>query len=427
MQISRIRISNILGIDELEFEPGKFTELSGSNGSGKTSVLEAIKAALSGGHDATLLRKGEDKGEIVLVLDDGTEIIKQVKPDTSQTKVKADGKPVSKPAELIKRLTDLLAVNPVEFLAAAKKDRVQILLESMPIQVDTVYLSEISGTKVDAGMAGSGLALIDFVRKEVFDDRTGTNRAAKEKQGTINQLKATVPEAVAEGGDSSGLLEQINAIDARRDAEFKRIGEKLDGFRAERDAKLEELNRQIAAVKDEFNENEKKAAGKREREAAKFAAEREQVSNQLAAIQEAEKAKARYQQTLETVATLSEELATLEQQAETQTQALADIDQYKADLLASLPIPGIEVRDGEIFRDGVQFDRLNTAQQVEIAVEIAKLRSGELGVICCDGLELLDEQRYAAFKEAALKSGLQLFVTRVGDGGFHLTTTDEVE
>jgi DNA repair exonuclease SbcCD ATPase subunit len=72
MHISKVKITNILGIDELEFQPGQFNAFTGGNGSGKTSALEAIKAALKGGHDATLLRNGADKGEVVLVLDDGS-------------------------------------------------------------------------------------------------------------------------------------------------------------------------------------------------------------------------------------------------------------------------------------------------------------------------------------------------------------------
>ncbi len=89
----------------------------------------------------------------MLVLDDGTEITRRVTPSTSDTKVKQNGKTVTRAAEAIRKLTDLLSVNPVEFLTAAKKDRVQILLESMPVTVDTVYLSEISGLAVDPELA----------------------------------------------------------------------------------------------------------------------------------------------------------------------------------------------------------------------------------------------------------------------------------
>ncbi|MNE63998.1 hypothetical protein D3C80_1593820 [compost metagenome] len=90
-----------------------------------------------------------------------------------------------------------------------------------------------------------------------------------------------------------------------------------------------------------------------------------------------------------------------------------------------MPIPGLEVRDGEVFRNGITFDRLNTAQQVDIAVEIAKLRAGELGVICVDGIEALNSQAFDEFRERALQSGLQLFVSRVSDEEFTVKTSTQ--
>ena len=430
MKISKIRISNILGIDELEFSPGAYTELSGSNGSGKTSVLESIKAALSGGHDATLLRKGADKGEVVLVLDDGTEISKRVTATGSDTKVKQDGKAISRAGEAIKRLTDLVSINPVEFLTAAKKDRVQIMLEAMPIQVDTGYLSEISGTSVDAGLSDAGLAAIEAVRKSVFDERTITNRLAKEKRATITQLQQAMPEAPAGvTGCEDELRQQVADATAAKDAELERVRDKLVSIKEANQKQIDEIRAsaqaQIDAIMTEQAATEAKAAAKREHVIQRHIDTTTPINQALELIRNNRENVAKREQAIATIDQMEAEATTLEAQAETQTQALADIDSYKADLLASLPIPGVEVRDGEIFRDGVQFDRLNTAQQVEIAVEIAKLRAGELGVTCCDGLELLDEQRYAAFKTAAMKSGLQLFVTRVGDGDFSLSTSGE--
>jgi len=212
------------------------------------------------------------------------------------------------------------------------------------------------------------------------------------------------------------LLEQLNAIDSARDVEFQRINTKLDGLRNERDQKLEALNAEIAKIKADFNEIESMAATQKERSAEEFAKQREGVSIQLTAIEEQQKSAGRYAQTTETITALSAELVTLESETESHTAALADIDAYKNDLLAKLPIPGLVVgEDGDIFRNGVQFDCLNTAQQVDIAVEIAKLRSGELGVVCVDRLECLDAPTMEAFRDAAIASGLQMFVTRVED------------
>lgn len=441
MQINHIRISSILGIDELELSPKGFTTISGPNGTGKTSVLEAIKGALASGHDATLLRNGAEKGEIVLVLDDGMEISKTVKAGASNTAVRRDGKKIDRPAEAIKALTDALSVNPIDFLLAKPKDRTRVLLEAMPLEADTEHLTEIAGVPVSAQPGVHALHVIDQVHKQVYDARTGTNRAVKEKQATINQLEAAVPPA-PEGvsGDEGELEQSIHAATAERDDMLSRIDNKLQGLRTKAQADIDtvraEVQRKIDeakaegqakvdAINTELADQERKAAAAREKANTKCTDSVQPLNTQLQIIRNDREAAGRRKQTLDTIATMQTEYEQLKAEADQQTGALAAIEQYKSDLLASLPIPGLEVRDGEIYRNGVIFDRLNTAQQVEVAVEVAKLRAADLGVVCVDGLELLDSNTLEAFKESALDSGLQLFITRVTDSeGFQIETTD---
>lgn len=440
MQINHIKISSILGIDELELSPKGFTTISGPNGTGKTSVLEAIKGALASGHDATLLRNGAEKGEIVLVLDDGMEISKTVKPGASTTDVRRDGKKISRPAEAIKALTDALSVNPIDFLLAKPKDRTRVLLEAMPLEADTEHLTEIAGVPVSAQPGVHALHVIDQVHKQVYDARTGTNRAVKEKLATINQLEAAVPPA-PEGveGDEQELEQRIAEATEQRDTLLGKITAKLTGLRtktqqdidavrAEVQRKIDEAKAEGQAKVDAINaeqaEQEGKAAAAREKAHATHTETTTPLQAQLQVIRNDREAAGRRKQTLDTIATMQTEYEKLKEEAEQQTSALTAIEQYKSDLLASLPIPGLEVRDGDIYRNGVVFDRLNTAQQVEVAVEVAKLRAADLGVVCVDGLELLDSNTLEAFKESALSSGLQLFITRVTDTPLTIETTD---
>ena len=444
MQISHLTIRNILGIDELELSPQGFTQISGPNGTGKTSVLEAIKSALSSGHDATLLRNGAEKGEIVLVLDDGMEVTKTVKPNTSTTEVRRDGKKIPRPAEAIKALTDALSVNPVEFLLAPKKERVRVLLEAMPIEADTEHLAEIAGVPVSAQPGLHALHVIEQVHKQVYDARTGTNRAVKEKQATINQLEAAVPPAPAGvEGDEQELELKLADADGVRTSTLGKISTKLEGLRAKAQADIDavraevqrkideaktEGQKQVDAINAELAEQERRAAAAREKAHGVHTETTQPIQTQLQVLRNDREAAGRRKQTLDTIETMRTELEALQAEAAQQTKALDDIDQYKSDLLASLPIPGLEVRDGEIFRNDVPFDRLNTAQQVEVAVEVAKLRAADLGVICVDRIECLDSASLEAFRKSALESGLQLFVTRVADHvdgeGFQIETDD---
>lgn len=437
MKIAHLKITNVLGIDSLEFSPGGFTAITGPNGVGKTSILEAIKAATGSGHDATLLRKGAEKGEVVLVLDDGTEIHQRVTATRTTRDVVRDGKKVTQPGNVIKALTDALSVNPVEFLTARKQDRVKVLLESMPLTADPAKLTEITGIPVEASDAHA-LHVIDAVRQQVYDDRTGTNRAVREKEATINQLLAAMPEAPSGvDGDEDELRAKLEQAQAARDAEVKRIDDKLAGIKSESAAKIQMLKDEAQAKIDAIRadlaqaleaeraalaDTEAKASRVRQKAIDTFAATAQPLQAAIAAIRANRDAAAKRKATLETIARMESELAELESDSRRQTQALADLDRYKSDLLSSLPIPGLEVRDGEVFRDGVPFDRLNTAQRVRIAFEIAKLRAGELRLICLDGMELLDEDSLAELRSQAEQADVQLFVTRVQGKEFAVET-----
>lgn len=440
MKISKVTIRNVLGIDELEFEPGGFTSVEGENGTGKTSVLDALKSAFKSGHDATLLRVGAEKGEVVVVLDDGMEITKTISADASTTTIKQDGKRIGRPAEMISSLVDLLSVNPIEFLTARKKDRVTVLLESMPMEVDAVALSKVVGRPVKAQPGAHALDVISAIRKQIFDDRTGTNRAVTEKQGTINQIKLAMPDGVdGVDGSEDEIAAKLDAANQAKDAELKRIADKLDGIKAETNtninairAKLQEdidaLKAVASAAADEVNAKladfSTKAGIQREKTINKHAETIAPFTTALTAIKTNRNAAAKREQAIETVRMMEEELAGLVEDAAAQTRYLDAIDAYKETLLAELPIPGLEIVDGEIYSNSVHFDRLNTASKVDIAVEIAKLRAGKLGVVCVDGIEALDTESFGAFRDKMLETDLQMFVSRVGDGEFQINTTD---
>ena len=437
MKISHIKISNILGIDHLEFSPDGFTAITGPNGAGKTSILEAIKAATGQGHDATLLRKGAEKGEVVLVLDDGTEIQQRVTASRTTRDVVRDGKKLTKPGDTIKALTDALSVNPVEFLTARKQDRVKVLLESMPIKLDTEKLQQISRVPVQASEAHP-LQIIEAVRQTVYDDRTGTNRAVKEKDATINQLRMAMPDAPGGvEGNEDQLREQIQSAQDAMRAEWSRIDTKLAGVRKESADKTQalkdEAQAKIDAIKDELAkaieaeraslaDTESKAARVRQKATDTCTATIQPLNAAVQAIAANRDAAAKRKATQETIEKMQKDLADLQADAEAQTKALSDIDAYKSELLASLPIPGLEVRDGEIYRDGVTFDRLNTAQRVSIAFDIAKLRAGDLRLVCLDGMELLDDGSLEELRKQAADGDVQVFVTRVQSNEFAVET-----
>lgn len=395
MKIKQIKINNILGIEELEINTdAKLTVVKGQNGVGKTSLIQAINAALGGGHDATLLRNGTDKGEIILVLDDNTSINKTVTESGSTVKLKDKaGKLIpGKTQSLIDALTNkskaLNPVNPIEFLTLKPELRTKLLLESLPLEISAEKLAKaINGYEAHIEEGGHALDVIANIRKQIYEERTGVNRVAKDKQATVRQLEETITNIESD-------VEQLKT-------DIAQLEEKKDMMQQKKAEYLEDLRKEYEQQKTQLEESFKE----------QFEPVNEELISKRAKVEGAISA-TKTKQIIEQTATEAREQAEYSEQL---TQYIANLDELVKDMQAELPIPGLEIKDGLIYRDGVVYDRLNTQKQIELAVEIARRQLGELEFMIVDGIERLDTEHYNAFKEVAEKSNIQMLLTKVAD------------
>jgi DNA repair exonuclease SbcCD ATPase subunit len=454
MKVSKITIKNILGLESLDISPGSVTQISGENASGKTSCLEAIRCALGAGHDATLLRQGAAEGEIILLLDDGTEVKKTITAEESNLTVRHPqfGK-ISKPATYLKKLADALSLNPIQFLTAAKKDRVDQLLQAIPMQVtaDQIgFVPQMALTGIDLGK--HALEVIGSIGKAIYDLRTGVNRAEKEKRATAKQMAETLPEDAPEG-DWGDFLQSMNeayrqlqkttaatlsAIDQESketkdaaefehrshcDAVKKELAETIEKLRANAQTEIEYSFKGAAEVidKSEAHRLEQRSAAEQDYR-PKEAELKEKIGQAKAMVEQHAKAKS----TREFIARLTTDADTLDAESSKLTHVMGRLEVLKAGLLEKLPIEGLEVRDGDIYVGGLPFDRVNESYRIRLAIEIAKLRAGSLGLVAVDGLERLDEKTFAAFKKEAAKSKMQFVISRVTEGPLAISTESEV-
>ncbi len=451
MRVKRLSITNILGIEHVDIEPGSVTEISGANATGKTSIIEALKAGLGGGaHDATLLRQGAAEGQIVLVLEDGVEITKTIRSDESPVTVTHPtfGK-ISKTATYIKKLVDALSLNPIEFLTAKRDQRVDYLLKAVPMQVTAEQLAFVPMTALNGiSLDGHALEVIGKVARSIYDLRTGVNRLEKEKRATAKQMTETLPADAPEGDWTETLRsttedlkklqldtqDRVNGIEA--DARSAEQAQK-DLFQARKEALDKEL--QIAIQKLEADTQIEIARCEKDRDAAiaTIAASKKESLNsinadyqpKLKALSESRgqaiamvQQHAKAEKTREFIAQLTADANTYETESSKLTHALSRLEILKASLLEKLPIEGLEIRDGDLFVGGVPFDRVNASYKIRIAIEIAKLKAGTLPLIACDGLEALDAKTFELFKKEAAKSNLQFVVSRVSEGPLSITT-----
>mgnify|MGYP003263864252 FL=1 len=105
MKISKITIKSLFGIKEWSGD-GKNIELVGDNGTGKTSIIDAIRYALTNASDREyIIKNGETEGEIFIETDSGLSIDRKPRQGMTDYKsVKQNGNVVPSPETFLKTI-----------------------------------------------------------------------------------------------------------------------------------------------------------------------------------------------------------------------------------------------------------------------------------------------------------------------------------
>lgn len=426
MKIAHIEIKNILGIKELELNPGKINIVSGKNASGKTSIFTAIQTAIKGGNDATLIHKGEEEGEIVLVFDNNYELTRKIA-QGKPAKIKltdANGMSVPAPQTELNKLFDEISINPFEFMKKKGKERLETLLTALNIQVsETDIKTRLNGSaeKVKFDDRLSGLDLIDNIYQQIYNDRTGINRLYKNSQSHAVELSDSLNDM--DQTDPTELQLEYNNLEKKRDdlreKTHKKEMEIIEEYNSEVSEKEEQIRTKIAELKEELTAfKDEKAEIKNRKAKENLESERkeiEEITSMLSEIKVKIDNANIVRNTKENLEKAQNEVRKYKKESDSLSADLDSLTQMKTGLIQEVPIDGLEINEGEIYVYGIAYDRLNTAKQLEIALEVAKLRTGELKLICVDGIEVLDEETLEKFKEMAAKTEHQYIMTRVGN------------
>jgi hypothetical protein len=454
MRVTRFIGKDVLGLQDVDIECGKITTISGANAVGKSSVLEGIRATLGRGALGRLARVGaEDEPETVLVLDDGAV---RVERSANKTRVKkrvgdsAAYEDVPRGQTFLSSLFDAELSNPVSFLRAAPKERVDLLLAALPIEVDWGEFRERiawpTGMEHDAVAQLHPLEGLTVVRGALFEERTGVNRSAKDKASSAYELQKAIPANLPE--DPAAEIEKLEA----RLAELRQSEGAAKASQEAREAEISgEFKAQAAKMRKSCESEQAAVRLAAEQECARLKAKADAVIESLRADCEAQIDAAESKAGIglrnvrldiirdtETLATLRQsskdairvtevrrqaemfqaEAEALQDDSRCLTEAINALDEYRRGLAKDLPIEGVEVRDREIFVEGIPYAQVNTSRQIRLAVEIATLRAKgqELPVLFVDGAEALDEDHFKMLVEELERSPAQVFLARVSEG-----------
>ena len=259
IKISKIKISNLFGIKEQNLD-GKSIEITGSNGQGKTSILDAIRYALTNSSERDyIVKKGESEGEILIETDTGLSINRKKRTQSSDYKsIKQNEKEINSPESFLKEIFTPMQLTPVEFTQMSKQEQNRIILDLIEFDWDLNWIKEKFG-EIPSGVDYSQniLEVLNEIQSEdgeYYKARQDINRDIRNNRAFISDIADGLPEKYdAEKWEKFNLTEKLKELMTIKE-QNARINEAKQ-FIANYDNKVKgyEAERQIAISAEEKN------------------------------------------------------------------------------------------------------------------------------------------------------------------------------
>lgn len=396
MRIVKLTAENYKRLKAIEITPDSNTVvISGKNGAGKTSALDAIWAALSGGDAGKKIkqpvRKGEEKAKIELDLGDILVTRTWTSDDKTYLTVEnKDGAKYPSPQSILDALVGRLTFDPLEFAGLKAKEQVAALLEVVKLDIDP--------------------AKIDEQRKEIFDARTDINRDVIRLEGMLKSSEVPAKDApTVEISLTSVMLE----LDAAK--ELKRQRDSFKERLAQAVNHKDNLITRIEALREELVQ-ETENIEKIKKDALKInVPDIDLLQRKLQSVEEGNVVARRTKAYRET----EEGLKELTDMTQAYTDRLKEIDKQKSDAIkdAKMPVDGLSFDEEGLTFNGVPFAQASSAEQLRISTAMAMAANPKLKVIRITDGSLLDSDSMKIIEKLADDQDYQVWIEVVDDTG----------
>ncbi len=396
MKIVEFTAENVKKLKVVQIKPtGDLVQVTGRNGSGKSSVLDAIYWAL-GGKDEIQARPIRDGAERASIRLDLGEIIVERKFTPNGTTLiveNGDGARYPSPQAMLDKLIGTLSFDPLAFAHKKPRDQYEEIKRVAKIDID--------------------LDALEGQNKADFDRRREKNREAKELRIRADSIKVQFPE-LAEPIDTNALVRQLedagmhNAAIQTEQMRRKQLTEQL----ASNAKRVKDLERQLAEALEVANQLEQQvAAFTTPAKPIDVTGIREAIAGAQAKNDDVRRREER-QNTIARAEAIEAEAAAL-------TERINSRDKQKAIALesATMPVPGLTLDDGRVLLNGIPFDQCSSAEQLRTSVAIAMAANPKIRVIRIKDGSLLDDDGLRVIQELAAGQDYQVWIERVDSSG----------
>ena len=464
MKISKITIKQLFGIKVWQGD-GKNIELVGDNGTGKTSVIDAIRYALTNSSDREfIVKNGETEGEIYIETDNGLSIDRKARTAMTDYKsVKQNGNVIPSPESFLKTIFTPLQLSPMEFISMDKKTQNATILDMIQYDwnLDTIkeWFGEIPR---DVNYEQNILAVLNDIQAEngyYFMHRQDVNRDIRAKKAVIADIGSSLPiDYDGERWEKENLSELYTEIEKIRKnnetiEKAKRLRDSHDGkirsFQADKEIKIAALDTEMAQqeknIESELAQLEERIKALREKkdglagvkadkvkviqseyEASVSKYEAEQASyaeyadmetapidGLMAKANETEKMKGHINE-WRRMLNIQKEVDELQSESNSLTEKIELARTLPGTILetAEIPIEGLTVKDGIPLINGLPVSHLSEGEKLDLCIDVAIQNPSGLQIVLIDGTEKLSEENRTRLYEKCKKKGLQFIATR---------------
>ena len=444
MTLTTVDLQNVGIIRKLTITcNGGVVVVSGANGTGKSTVLTAIRTIFSGGSAPELIGPYANEYLIELVFSNGWRFRRtENKKGYTLKGWSADGGKIDSPAKTLQELFDSdYSLSPTGLIDAKPADRVAFLHKAMPLLFSDAEVANAVGPDVHRGGGPFNVDQLDRLRDGYYEERRLANVEHRKLKESRDKMAEALPDndpltrtwvETAEGIDGQGKpvpapvnpLDEVAALQKKLGQAQDSLHQALNGWKGDLDKGLatlaQEENAALDKVRAEFNALRERA---RAMHAEHVATQRPAfdeyirgVSGQLAAAQERAQQIAKLEGLRDAIRGVDRQMQAAQDRAVGLDNAVKNLDELKRKKLEKLPIPGVEVRNGQIFVDGLEFEtQVNTARKYLLSAQLAALTMKDLPFLIMDNIEAMDEENRRYLIEGLAEGGFQCIVAAVED------------
>ena len=397
LRVVKLSAENYKRLSAVEITPdldAATVTIAGRNAQGKSSVLDAIWAALSntaaarGTTTTRPIRDGEKAARVTVDLGDIIVTRKWEGDKNTLVVESADGARFPSPQKMLDDLIGRLSFDPLAFASLPAKAQQAELLNLVELPFNPVELAA--------------------KRKGLFDQRADIGREGKQLKGQLDgypQPAADLPETEL---SVSQLVSELRAAQGQEQ-------ERADAERgAERAARvIAEAEETLKIARHDLELAQERLTGLPEMRdlAASLSAIETQIDN-AESINNSVRTEAERKRIEEKSNAKRVEYKSL-------TSQLEQLDKSKSEALsnAKFPVDGLGFDDDGVTYNGVPFAQASSAERLRVSVAMAMALNPKIRVIRIADGSLLDSENLAVIEAMAAEQGFQVWIEVVDETG----------